>query len=136
MSSQDIKIGNNVYVDGSVVEVVAINNKDEEQVIITVKMQDGLLNSGTQRALNLEPIKLSKDVLQRCCAQDARGLIKTTVQDRVFFFKMEKDYMILMDEHKFTLIHFWEVNYLHQFQNLYYSMTGICLLCPAEINQE
>jgi len=123
MDLKDLKIGNFVSVKNEIVEVVAIDAKEEETVI-GIKFPDDKMLNGTQSELHVKPIKLTSVPLREYCGFDKDGYCKLYFDKYTFYFKIQGDHIILCGEDKRPLVHFWEIVNLHQLQNLYFSLKG------------
>jgi len=123
MDLKDLKIGNFVSVKNEIVEVVAIDAKEEETVI-GIKFPDDKMFNGTQSDLHVKPIKLTDVPLNEYCGFDKDGYCKLHFAKYTFYFKIHGDHIILCGEDKKPLVHFWEIVNLHQLQNLYFSLKG------------
>ncbi|MGN6569463.1 MAG: hypothetical protein ACTHJ0_16005 [Flavipsychrobacter sp.] len=123
MDLKDLKIGNYVMVENEEVKVVAIDAK-EENAVIEILFADGEIERGTESDLNTKPIKLAEVPLKDYCGFDDDGYCKLPLDKYVFYFKIQNGHIILCGEDKKPLVHFWEIIYLHQLQNLYFSLKG------------
>ena len=119
MDAGNLKIGNYVYADKEIVKVVAIDTTKDG---IELKVSDGELLKGKVSELKITPIKLSMDILQKYCGFDKNGLYVLGIDKDQYYLKFQTEHIALLMENKEPLIHFWDVQHLHQLQNLYYSL--------------
>jgi len=125
-----------VMIGNEAVRVVAIDAK-EENTVIEIKFLNGEIERGTEDELQTRPIKLADVPLAECCDFDKEGYSKISFDKYVFYFKLQGNHIILCGEDKKPLVHFWEIIYLHQLQNLYFSLKGedMTVNQPGEIRK-
>jgi len=120
MDARNLKIGNYVYANEEIVEVIAVDGTDEND--IEIKVSDGVILKGTPGELKIAPIKLTPLILTELCGFDSDGLYVLGIDKDLYYLKFHIDHITLLMESMEPLIHFWDVQYLHQLQNLYYSL--------------
>jgi hypothetical protein len=120
MNSQELRIGNYVEVEGVIVKVVAICSNIEG--ILEVKVPQG--KTTQVRAGEVKPIVLSANTLKESCYFDDEGKRNLTIDKQRYSLKLADGYILLLNKKNEAMIHFWDVRYLHQLQNLYFALNG------------
>jgi hypothetical protein len=120
MNSTELRIGNYVEIEGVTVVVVAIYENQEND--LEVKIPQGRLSR--VRSVNANPIRLTADLLKRVCGFDEQGRYIIGIDNHRYYLKIENSYILLLNNKNETIIHFWDVRYLHMLQNLFYGLKG------------
>jgi hypothetical protein len=121
MNPKELRIGNCVYVDERIVEVVAIDGKENK---IEVRSPKNEVTIVYLDKVKISAIALSVDRLQQCCGFDGNGVLELGIDSHAYYLKMNKDHVILLDKQEIPVIHFWDVKYVHQLQNLFFALKG------------
>ncbi len=121
MDPKELRIGNCIYADGRIVEVVAIDGKQND---IEVRTQDNDVFKAKIDKVEIKPILLSEEDTHACCGFDQDGLLLLGIDAHSYFLKMNHDHIILLNKLGKPLIHFWDVKAVHQLQNLFYALKG------------
>lgn len=134
MNAENLRVGNYVKANGFISEVVAITRDEVE--CIKVRKEDDEIVTLKLTDIQFEPIPLDKHLLKTCCGFDEGNRI---VANNVYLQYTERNnkYVILENDKREALIHFWDVKSLHQLQNLYFALAGvemaIALCCLVQI---
>ena len=134
MKAQNLRIGNYIKAKGLICEIVSIN-KDE------VQCQCFKDNNNEHISLvlaDIQSIPLNEKVLKECCGFDTEK--RLVAKNTYLQYTPNNDhYIILENDKKESLIHFWDIKTLHQLQNLYYALAGteliIALSCLTQMLQ-
>jgi hypothetical protein len=118
MDPLELKIGNYVEVEGAIVKVVSISKNEEGS--IEVRVSQG--KPAGAIASEIKPVPLSRKVLVRHCHFDENMQLGIIIDKLHYYLKLENSYIVLYNNKEEPMIHFWDVRYLHQLQNLYFAL--------------
>lgn len=119
MNLKELRIGNYVLVENEKAEVISIGNND---ALLTVKYPGDKIEEIPLATAT--PIVLGSEMLGDCCDFDELGKHMLDVDHHRHFLKLQNGYIALQNKKNETIIHFWEIKYMHQLQNLYYALKG------------
>ncbi|MES2703962.1 MAG: hypothetical protein V4649_15080 [Bacteroidota bacterium] len=119
MDSHELRKGNLVDAEGVVVQVVSLDG-DSQEIEITAP---GNKRNRVKLAL-VRPIPVTSDTLSEYFSFDKQGRHVVGIDKHRYYLKMHDGYVILLNQKSEPLIHFWDVRYVHQLQNLYYALKG------------
>ena len=72
---------------------------------------------------DVTPIKITGELLANCCNFDETGNHIIGIDSHRHFLKIEENrHISLLNRQYEPMIHFWDVQHLHQLQNLYYAL--------------
>jgi hypothetical protein len=120
MNLREISIGNFVGVNDEAVKVVAIISKENGGA----EVKDRYGNIQFVSIDNLQPIVLSNELLTNSCLFDKSGKYVLGVDHHRYYLKFKDGYIVLLSLDNQPIIHFWDVQQLHQLQNLYFALKG------------
>lgn len=120
MNTRELRIGNYVAVDGATAAVDAICSKKDGYIEIKTNGQ----NIREVTLTDIKPIPLTNELLNNCCEFDNNGRHVIGIDDHRHFLKIQNGYVVLMNRKFEDMIHFWDVQSLHQLQNLYFALKG------------
>lgn len=119
MEAKDLRIGNYVSIEGQITEVVAICDTNHD--VVEVKMPEARVVELSLREIT--PVKLDDEVLQKAVF-DKHGRHVIGIDNHSYYLKLYDGYIVLLNKKNDPVIHFWDVRYLHQLQNLYFALKG------------
>lgn len=122
MDVRDLRIGNYVFIDRSLCEVITLDVKAEGN--IEVRTMDEQRKTIKHAQCLIEPIPITREMVTRCCGFDINGRLRIDVNVYLCFLKEKRGHVILLDANSVPVIHFWDVRGLHQLQNLHYILKG------------
>ena len=128
MDPKDLRIGNLIYADNEVVVVVAIDGKEENEFDIYVGNGHGKVIKVKPSTMDVKPIPLADDYVVQLGIFNEYGKLKFSIKDEHYSLRRQNGHVVLYDGKNVSMIHFWQVKYLHQLQNLYY------VLAKEELN--
>lgn len=116
MNICELKIGNYLDLQGEIVKTIA-TQADSIDVM--------LLTGDTVRisSADAKPIALDSEQLLDSCLFDSEGRHVVGIDHHLYYLRLHYGHIILCNRNNVPVIHFWDVRYLHQLQNLYYSLT-------------
>ena len=120
MNTREIRIGNYVEVKGRIVKVDSILGDGKEEVEIVTPEQ----KLETVKIAEVKPVPLTGDILMKCCEFDTTGKHIIGIDDHRHYLKLKDGYVTLLNNKYEDMIHFWDVQSLHQLQNLYFALKG------------
>jgi hypothetical protein len=120
MDPKDLRIGNLLYADNEVVVVVAIDGKEENDFDIYVGNGHGNVIKVKPSSMEVSPIPLADDYVVQLGIFNEFGKLKFATKDDNYTLRRQNGHVVLYDGQNSSMIHFWEVKYLHRLQNLYY----------------
>ena len=118
MNTKELRVGNYVEVDGAIVEVGAICSDKEDHIEIKVSAD----KKNEINITKVKPVPLTGELLSKCCEFDNDGKHVIGIDEHRHFLKIQNGYVILLNYKNEEMIHFWDVQSLHQLQNLYYAL--------------
>lgn len=116
MDPSELRIGNYVFADGMMTEVIAIEVDD-----IVVRRDDGTMSVKFNN-IQLAPIPLSKDALYLCCKFNKYGTLPLKLHPYLYALKIVENHIVVLDDKGTPTMHFWDVKALHKLQNLYFAL--------------
>ena len=119
METKDLRIGNYVSVEGIITEVVAICDTGIDLVGVRTPHARVVERSLT----DIKPVSLDDKALQHCVF-DKHGKHIIGIDNHSYYLKLHDGYIVLLNKKNDPVIHFWDVRYLHQLQNLYFALKG------------
>ena len=120
MDPKDLRIGNLLYAENEIVIVVAIDGKEENEFDVYVGNGHGKVIKVKPSQMDIKPIPLTDDFVIRQGLFDEFGKMKFSVKGETFSLRRMNGHVVLFSSRNESMIHFWEVKYLHRLQNLYY----------------
>ena len=120
MDPKDLRIGNLLYAEHEIVIVVAIDGKEDNEFDVYVGNGHGKVIKVRPSQMNIRPIPLTDDFVLRQGLFDEFGKMKFSVKGEQFSLRRMNGHVVLFSNSNESMIHFWEVKYLHRLQNLYY----------------
>lgn len=120
MEPGELRIGNYVYANGKVAEVIAIASKEKDD--IEVRMPDNTIVSIHENNIMLTPIPLSQETVHFCCRFNKYGVLKIDIHPSLHALKIVENHIVVLDDKAIPTMHFWDVNTLHKLQNLYFAL--------------
>lgn len=120
MNTKEIRIGNYVEVKGKIVKVDSILGDGKEQVEVVTSEQKTM----TVKIDEVLPIPLTGDILMKCCKFDKVGRHIIGIDDHRHYLQLKDGYVSLLNNKYEDMIQFWDVQSLHQLQNLYFALKG------------
>jgi hypothetical protein len=119
MDSGELRAGNLIEVEGLIVRVADVCNAEKE--ITAVTPDDKKITTSMSA---VKPISLADRALEQYCNLDEDGYIVVGIDSHRYYLKIKDGYIILLSRNSEPLIHFWDVRYVHQLQNLYHALKG------------
>lgn len=119
MNSAELRSGNLIEVRGQIVQVKEVCSAEKEVTAIT--SDDRQIKT---KASEVVPISLADGPLTQYCDVDEFGYICVGIDKHRFYLQMKDGYIVLLSQDNEPLIHFWDVRYMHQLQNLYHALKG------------
>jgi len=120
MDTKDLRIGNILYANGEIAKVVAIDGTAENDFVIHINHGRDKVIKVKDSVIDIEPILLSDDFVTQLGLFDETGTMKFAVNTSNYKLRRRNGHVVLLNEKSETLVHFWDVKYLHKLQNLYY----------------
>lgn len=120
MDTKELRIGNYVTVDGEVRTVQGINSEKENR--IQVRNAENKITDVSMD--DLSAIPLTGELVIRCCKFEEDGHHIIGIDNHRYYLKVEDGFVVLLNKKKEAMIHFWDVQNLHQLQNLYFALKG------------
>lgn len=122
MNPRELRIGNFIRAAGAIVQVVAIDSEEEDDIeireeskkVVKVKLSE----------LAIEPIYIDRDLLISYCGFDRRGRLVIDIDLYFYFLQENEGHIVMMSKNSEPIIHFWDVKTVHQLQNLYHAFKG------------
>ena len=119
MNSLNLRIGNYVETEDSVVEIVAVHGQDRDIMVrLPSKKITGI------KPVTIKPILLAPDMLVRNCGFDHNCKHVIGIDYERYHLWFANGYITLSNKKNVPVIHFWDVRHLHQLQNLYFALKG------------
>jgi hypothetical protein len=120
MDPKELRIGNRIRANGRIVEVIAIDSPEEDDIEIC--SLDGMIVKAKLSHLDIQPILLTEDIAKTCCGF-MDGYMEFMTKQEKLYFKLQEAHVVLMNSKREVMIHFWEIKTLHGLQNLYFAIT-------------
>lgn len=119
MNSAELRTGNLIEVNGQIVQVKEVCSAEKQVTAVTP--DDKQIKT---RASEVVPISLESGPLTRYCEVDEYGYIIVGIDKHRYYLQIKDGYIVLLSQDGEPLIHFWDVRYIHQLQNLYHALKG------------
>jgi hypothetical protein len=120
MDFHELRIGNLVQYGDTIVQVSSVYAVRE---LIEVQKKDGVGIMSIPFE-GVKPVSLSPTVLCHHFNFDEDACLPIELRDAKCYLKLHNGYIALLNNKSESLIHFWDVRYVHQLQNLYYALKG------------
>ncbi|OJW82202.1 MAG: hypothetical protein BGO69_16540 [Bacteroidetes bacterium 46-16] len=123
MDPKDLRIGNLVYADGEIAVVVAIDGKEKNDFDIYIGNSHGKVIKARLSTIDIKPILLADKFVAKLGLFDEFGKLKLNLKGENYSLRRQNGHVVLYSSRGESMIHFWEVKYLHRLQNLYYVLS-------------
>lgn len=123
MDPKDLRIGNLVYADGEIAVVVAIDSKEKNDIDIYIGNSHGKVIRARFSTIDIQPIALSDKFVVQLGLFDEFGKLALNLKGERYSLRRQNGHVVLYNSRSESMIHFWEVKYLHRLQNLFYVLS-------------
>lgn len=123
MDTKDLRIGNILYADGEIATVVGIEGEDENNFVIKLDHGKNKVIQVKPSVIDIKPILLGDDFVKGLNLFDELGNLKFSTKTDKFKLRRANGHVILLNDRNETMVHFWDVKYLHRLQNLFYVLS-------------
>jgi hypothetical protein len=123
MDTKDLRIGNMLYADGEIATVVGIDGEDENNFVIKLDHGNDKVIQVKPSVIDIKPIPLGDDFVKELGLFDDLGNLKFSNKTEKYKLRRANGHVVLLNDKNETMVHFWDVKYLHRLQNLYYILS-------------
>lgn len=123
MDTKDLRIGNILYADSEIATVVGIDGEDDNNFVIRLDHGNDKVIQVKPSVIDIRPIPLGDDFVLGLGLFDELGNLKFSNKTDKFKLRRTNGHVILLNDRNETMVHFWDVKYLHRLQNLYYILS-------------
>jgi hypothetical protein len=120
MDFHELRIGNLVQYGDTIVQVSCIYAV-RELIEVQKSGGHGMMSIPFE---GIKPVNLTSNVLCHHFKFDEDASLAIDLRDARCYLKLHNGYIALLNSNCESLIHFWDVRYVHQLQNLYYALKG------------
>lgn len=121
MDIKELRVGNYIEAEGVIAAIIAICGEGDAGYL-QVRLP-GRKTTEINIA-NVKPVRLTSGLLTEFCHFDDQLKHIIGIDHHRYYLRFYESYITLLNQKSETVIHFWDVRYLHQLQNLYYALKG------------